>query len=157
MRLLADAMLGRLATYLRMCGYDTVYAVDASLDSDDAILGRLQADNRTLLTRDRALASRAAESILVESTGIDEQLAEIAAAGLQIELPATPQRCSRCNGTLTGVADSESTPEYAPSTEAFDIWRCDRCEQYFWNGSHWDDVTARIEMVRSAGTNRNAE
>jgi hypothetical protein len=31
-------------------------------------------------------------------------------------------------------------PEYAPDPEDTDVWRCIDCGQFFWKGSHWDDV-----------------
>jgi len=37
---LLDTMLGKLATYLRMCGYDTAYALDEEAEADDALLER---------------------------------------------------------------------------------------------------------------------
>ena len=54
--LLLDVMLGKLASYLRMCGYDAVYALDEGLEADDAVQRRAAADARRLLTRDEALA-----------------------------------------------------------------------------------------------------
>ncbi|ERH09170.1 MAG: hypothetical protein J07HX64_00923 [halophilic archaeon J07HX64] len=56
-RLLADAMLGRLVSYLRMCGHDTVYAPDAGLEEDDDIRAVAREEGRRLLTRDRELGS----------------------------------------------------------------------------------------------------
>lgn len=57
--LLCDVMLGSLATYLRMCGYDTTYALDRGVEADDRLLEIAHDENRTLLTRDRQLAARA--------------------------------------------------------------------------------------------------
>jgi uncharacterized protein with PIN domain len=45
-RLLLDAMLGRLATYLRMCGYDAAYALDEGIEADDAVLDWARRDDR---------------------------------------------------------------------------------------------------------------
>jgi len=145
--LLLDAMLGRLATYLRMCGHDTVYALDEGLEADDALLARARADGRTVVTRKRALAGRADESILLASKALADQLAELADAGLDLGLDETPTRCGRCNGSLVGVGPDESTPAYAPSTDELEIWRCKQCGQHFWKGSHWADVAATIERV----------
>ena len=53
LRLLADGMLGRLARWLRLLGYDTAYENDA----DDLYLARrARAEDRILLTRDRAVS-----------------------------------------------------------------------------------------------------
>jgi uncharacterized protein with PIN domain len=146
-RLLLDAMLGRLATYLRMCGHDTVYTLDAGLETDEEILDRARSDERTLVTRDRDLAAQYPASILLSARDVQDQLAALAAAGVRIGLPETPQRCSRCNDSLVRVDGTEPTPEYAPSTSEFDIWRCEGCGQHFWKGSHWADVAERIADI----------
>ena len=137
-------MLGKLATYLRMCGYDAVYALDDDLEADDAILDRARADGRTLVTRDRELAARAPDAICLDAREIEDQLRELAAAGLALELAERPVRCSECNGTLAAADPATTTPEYAPDPETTDIWHCEDCGQHFWKGSHWDDVRERL-------------
>jgi uncharacterized protein with PIN domain len=143
-RLLVDAMLGRLVTYLRMCGHDALYSLEEGLESDDAIRERARAENRTVLTRDRELAARSDDALLVESREIEAQLAELADAGFALELPETPKRCSTCNGPLERVPASESTPEHAPVPAETAVWRCQHCGQLFWKGGHWDDVAKRL-------------
>jgi uncharacterized protein with PIN domain len=51
----ADAMLGRLARWLRMLGYDTAYE---KVISDEALTARVLTEQRWLLTRDRYLVQR---------------------------------------------------------------------------------------------------
>ena len=48
----ADAMLGRLARWLRMLGYDTAYE---KVISDEALISRVLTEQRWLLTRDSYL------------------------------------------------------------------------------------------------------
>jgi uncharacterized protein with PIN domain len=146
-QLLVDTMLGRLATYLRMCGYDTVYTLDAGIEADDAILARGRERDRTILTRDRELAARSEDSILLESRNIESILAELAEEGLDLGLPEVPRRCSSCNGTLVAVSPEATTPKYAPDSNTEDVWRCRECGQHFWKGSHWDDVAETLEEI----------
>ena len=120
-RLLLDAMLGRLATYLRMCGYDAAYALDEGVEEADAVLSLARREGRTLVTRNQSLADRYPETVLLCSRELTEQLTELSEAGFSLGLPETPERCSICNGTLTRVSPNEPTPEYAPSTAEFDI------------------------------------
>lgn len=150
-RLLLDTMCGKLATYLRMCGFDAAYALDAgagkSRDSrdapgDDELLTR--AEDRRLVTRDRQLAERAGDAVLVESRVVEDQLAELEAAGFNLSLPDEPARCGNCNGRVTSVEQTEPTPEYAPAPTETDVWRCVDCGQHFWKGSHWDDVAETL-------------
>ncbi|MFT4923409.1 MAG: hypothetical protein ACI8XM_002635 [Haloarculaceae archaeon] len=69
-RLLLDTMLGKLATYLRMCGYDTVYTLDEGVEDDDAVLALATEQDRTVVTRDRDLAGRATDAILLDSRDV---------------------------------------------------------------------------------------
>ncbi len=87
---LLDVMLGKLATYLRMCGYDTLYALDIDLEGDDAIPARTQSTDRTLLTRDQELATRTDNAILLKTRNIEDQLAELHDHGIRLELPTQP-------------------------------------------------------------------
>jgi hypothetical protein len=147
-RLLLDAMLGKLATYLRMCGYDAVYALDDGPDpGDEALLERARAEGRTLVTRDEQLAGRAGDGVLVTSRAVTDQLDEFAAAGYAVELREGPVRCGACNGPLDAVGPDESVPAYAPDPGSRSLWRCRDCGQVFWKGSHWDDVARRIDAV----------
>ncbi|WIV66899.1 Mut7-C RNAse domain-containing protein [Natrialbaceae archaeon AArc-T1-2] len=152
MRLLVDLMCGGVVSYLRMCGHDTVYTGDRALEADDAIRDVAREEGRTIVTRDVDLATRAERSILLESRPVEGQLAELAAAGIDLELESEPTYCGACNGDLERV-ESGSTPEYAPDLAETAVWRCRDCGQHFWKGSHWDRVRETLERVHSsAGT-----
>ena len=72
-------MLGRLARWLRILGYDTAYEPQVA----DAQLIRCgREERRIVLTRDRALASRLAfaDRLLLESEAVLEQLRQVVAA-----------------------------------------------------------------------------
>ena len=144
-RFLLDVMLGKLATYLRMCGYDTLYALEDDVGTDDAIHTRTQTTDRTLLTRDQELATRTDGAILLESRDIEDQLAELHHHGIRIELPTQPERCSVCNGRISHV-DLEQHPDHAPD-EIPNVWQCRECDQYFWKGSHWERVQETINDI----------
>ncbi|AZH24921.1 Mut7-C RNAse domain-containing protein [Haloplanus aerogenes] len=144
MRFLCDAMLGKLARYLRMCGHDTAYALDRGVEADDAVREVALQEDRRLLTRDADLAARTDGAICLSARDIEDQLRELDAAGVSLSLPATPTRCGRCNGRLEPVADEAETPADAPDPAETSVWRCERCGQHFWKGSHWDDVQERL-------------
>jgi uncharacterized protein with PIN domain len=140
-------MLGKLASYLRMCGYDAVYTLDCDIIDDEAVRQYADETKRRLLTRDEQLAARTPDAILLEARDIEAQLAELAAEGFDLELPDEPARCGVCNAPLNRVASDEPTPEYAPDTAEMAVWRCPDCGQHFWQGSHWDDVSERLSVV----------
>ncbi|MFB6152031.1 MAG: Mut7-C RNAse domain-containing protein [Haloarculaceae archaeon] len=143
--LLLDVMLGKLATYLRMCGYDAAYAGERGIESDDALLDAARAEDRLLVTRDRELARRGDESVLLAGREIRDQLRELREEGFELALADEPRRCSACNGRLRAVDRTEPTPEYAPAPHEETVWRCADCGQHFWKGSHWDHVGETLE------------
>jgi uncharacterized protein with PIN domain len=147
MRFVCDAMLGTLATYLRMCGHDTAYALDRDVEDADRVAELARREGRTLLTRNRSLAAREAEAILVEPHEVEDQLAVLVDAGIDLSLPEEPARCSVCNGSLVRVDATERTPEYAPAPDRDAVWRCPDCGQHFWRGSHWDDVAETLASL----------
>ena len=136
---LCDVMCGKLAVYLRMCGYDTAYALDRDVEADDRVLALAETEGRTLLTRDRQLAERAGGLLLTERR-VEGQLRERGDVGLDLALDDEPAYCGTCNGPVEAVGPEEPTPEYAPDAHETDVWRCRHCGQYFWKGSHWDRV-----------------
>lgn len=168
-RLLLDAMLGKLATYLRMCGYDAAYALDLGIEDDDELLAVASEEGRLLLTRDRSLAERASGersaergvrqepaergsddapgSVLLRQRDVTDQLRELREAGFELELADPPRRCGRCNGRLDRLGGGDARPEHAP--DGGPVWRCRDCGQHFWKGSHWDDVERRLDAVEN--------
>ena len=143
--LLVDAMLGKLATYLRMCGYDAAYAAERGIESDDEVLALAHTEGRVLVTRDRELAAREEQSQLLSTREVTEQLRELRRSGYDLGLAEEPARCSACNGPLERVDRTEPTPEYAPETHEETVWRCRNCGQHFWKGSHWEDVAETLD------------
>lgn len=145
MRLLLDVMCGGLRPYLRMCGHDTAYALDHDIEGDDRLLALARTEERTLVTRDVALADRADDSLLLRETAVEDQLRELATAGVDLVLADAPERCGRCNGPLQRA--EKDTPDYAPSPDEERVWRCTECGQCFWKGSHWDSVEETLASL----------
>ncbi len=137
---LLDHMLGKLAVYLRMCGYDAAYAGDRGVESDGTLQAIARNEERVLVSRDRTLVAQVPRSVLLTERDVAAQLDELRAAGFELSLPDQPSRCGRCNGRLEAVPADAERPDYAPSAREFDCWRCEDCGQYFWKGSHWDRV-----------------
>jgi uncharacterized protein with PIN domain len=146
-RFLCDAMLGKLATYLRMCGHDTAYALDRDVEADEKLLTWAREADRTLLTRDASLADRAPKAVHIEAKDPRAQLGELGAAGITLELPAEPVRCSRCNGRVRRVDADTPRPDYAPPAGERPVWRCVDCGQFYWRGSHWTDLAETLARV----------
>ncbi len=141
-------MLGTLARWLRLLGYDTVYP-EAS--HDDEIATRVEREERVLLTRDRDLAARSRLSALyVVSDDLDAQIRQVLTE-LAPEVGEPMSRCSVCNGVLT-EASRETARQAVPAGvwerhERF--WRCPSCGRHYWRGTHWERMRPRIEEYTS--------
>jgi uncharacterized protein len=148
-RFAADAMLGRLARWLRVLGFDTSY--DAALA--DADLVRLANDEaRILLTRDRHLLRERRPQRAHEVRQDDplDQLRELVAA---LGLPAPAElftRCLLCNSMLSPPLEEEEWgPLLAPDLAEIPgpVRRCHGCGRVYWHGSH---VRRMREALRRA-------
>lgn len=137
-------MLGRLARWLRVLGYDTLYSPAA----DDPALARLaRAETRILLTRDRELARRAGlRVLLLRDDRVQEQLREVAAR-FALEAEEAFSRCTRCNVTLLEL-DREGArgrvPPYVYTTHAR-FRACPECRRVYWRGTHWAHMLETLE------------
>jgi uncharacterized protein with PIN domain len=145
--LLADAMLGTLARWLRQIGYDTIYARDWS---DHQVVARARAEGRLVLTRDHELARRQGiDCLLIESQDLESQLEEVRQALGPLPTGLEP-RCPTCNGVLREIARDEvreRVPAYVYRT--YERFRyCARCDQLYWPGSHWKDVQSTLKRLR---------
>ncbi|HUT15551.1 MAG TPA: Mut7-C RNAse domain-containing protein, partial [Anaerolineae bacterium] len=110
-RFLADGMLGSLAKWLRILGYDTTYYPHLE-DNEIARLAR--AEDRVLLTRDTGLLRRKGlHSLFVESELLEQQLAQVLQdLDLQDEQPFS--RCPVCNTMLEDVPKHEAWGQVPP-------------------------------------------
>jgi len=144
MRLYCDRMLGSLARWLRFMGHDVHYPT-VEVEHED-ILEFVRGEGRTLVTRDRALARKAAGSILITSTELEEQLRQVLAVIGEPESGALT-RCGICNSPLEHVEKAKVkgiVPE--PVFERQDeFMRCPSCDKIYWQGSHFDRIMERIE------------
>ncbi len=71
-RLLVDAMLGRLAKWLRLAGYDAEYWRDGP---DEALMARAQAEGRLIVTRDSGLAGRReVRALRIHTEDLEDQI-----------------------------------------------------------------------------------
>lgn len=133
-RLIADTMLGRLAKWLRLLGYDTRYDNDA----DDMTLLRIaQAENRVLLTRDWALSrKRGVRAIWIESQELPAQVRQVRS------VVGSPQgsftRCAVCNDRLEPIAKADvvaRVPPYVFRTQD-EFYHCPHCQRIYWAATH---------------------
>lgn len=143
-KFVADSMLGKLARWLRMSGYDVVYSNDLE---DEELLELAASEGRVLLTRDRELYQRAVKRKvdveLVTSNDFVERLRQLREKRkLTIRDSPAYSRCPVCNGELEKVEKKEIEGEVPEGVfEAnVDFWRCKACKKVYWKGSHWEKI-----------------
>jgi uncharacterized protein with PIN domain len=148
-RFLLDGMLGSLARWLRILGYDTLYHVDME---DDMLRAETQDSHRILVTRDAELHRKAVKtglkSVIIHSEHIMEQLKELVDAQ-SISLVPMNTRCPRCNGDLEPVDKDDITGKVPlESYEVFDeYWICSECNAIYWKGSHWVQIEETLSKI----------
>jgi len=145
-RFVADRMLGKLARWLRVLGYDTLYLGSAG---DEVIRQELDA-GRILLTRNRRAHAwlKRGRVVVIEADNPREQLQEVVR---QLRLPLAAEallnRCLGCNRPLVIVGKEEvrgDVPDYVWQTHA-EFRRCQGCRRVFWSGSHAENMRHRLK------------
>ncbi|MBI5741527.1 MAG: Mut7-C RNAse domain-containing protein [Nitrospirae bacterium] len=147
MKFIADAMLGRLARWLRLLGFDTLYFPDIE---DHRLLRIAREEDRTILTRDTRLVKvRGLKNfLLLHDNDPFEQLTRVlkafslyppeqADSGKEGR-PRLYSRCSLCNTLLEDVPKEQakpSVPEYVYQT-AGGFKQCPQCGKFYWKGTH---------------------
>jgi uncharacterized protein with PIN domain len=151
-RFAVDAMLGRLARWLRAMGYDTVYSGPSPGHAGDRrLLAVAHAEDRILVTRDRALARLAhPRGCLIRSEPLEDQLIEaVERLGLAPDPREWLSRCLECNGPLEPRARGEVAglvPGHVLATrEAFAA--CPTCARIYWAGTHADRMLERLARL----------
>ncbi len=149
-KFIADTMLGEVARWLRILGYDTLYSKTYTDRQIVEIAGR---SGRIILTRDKGLyimaKKRGIRALYISSTNITDRLAEIVSA-LGITLIADParSRCPECNSPLVEVRDKEKVKDRVPpkALELYDVFYiCPRCGRVYWEGGHWKNIRRVIK------------
>ena len=135
-RFIADTMLGKLAKWLRVMGYDTYYQ---SVYRERAMEGFIQ-EGRVLLSRNRSLIEKYRPSFFIRSERINEQLIEMRDNGfLKDSKSLWFSRCLVCNEKLRLISINdapEKIPDYVYYQNITIISYCTVCSRYYWPGSH---------------------
>lgn len=150
-RFIADSMLGRLARWLRILGYDTAYE---TVITDEALVERAVQDQRWLLTRDRRLAIRKLirdRHTLIISDHLDEQLRQLRDE-LQLPLDLSVDRgyrCAACNQRLVVIPREEAVSKVPPlvTEQHHRFMQCRCCGRVYWPGIHWTNIRQQLTQL----------
>jgi uncharacterized protein with PIN domain len=148
-RFFADVMLGTLARWLRIMGYDTGYKNSIE---DDKLVEICVLEGRIALTRDRRLAKRKAldPCLLVEGNTLAEQLRQVLKFTGSTILPSLIlSRCLECNARIEDVEKDtvrNEVPPYVFRTQQ-DFRRCPDCGRIYWAGTHRERILERLRKL----------
>jgi uncharacterized protein with PIN domain len=148
-KFVADVHLGKLAKYLRMLGFDTLYRNDYE---DNEIVSISLSEKRIILTRDIFLLKKkeVSHGYFVRNTDSKEQIEEIVNRfDLYFQIkPLT--RCILCNDIVTKINKSEILHKLEPKTRMFynEFYKCKKCNKIYWKGSHYERMYDFIESLR---------
>jgi uncharacterized protein with PIN domain len=152
---LVDENAARLVRWLRLIGCDTLFVPGVD---DAALVERARVEHRVLLTRDRGLLARRpiatgiVRGVLLASDDTWQQLEQVVRL-FNLDPRAAPfTRCASCNARLEAASPLEARPHVPPFIAAThrSFMRCPRCNHYYWPGTHWQKVTARLAALGSA-------
>ena len=144
-----DLNVGRLAKWLRVICYDSLFVPDAD---DSELLRIAREQDRTLITKDRYImerrlvTTRQVRALLIESDDFREQMQQVSEA-MGLHLRDVFTLCIECNKPLRRIAKvkvRDRVPPFVFGTQE-QFFECPQCAKLYWRGTHWRNM--RTEMA----------
>jgi len=147
-KFIADVHLGRLAKYLRLCGFDTLYGMSLA---DREIIDLSFKENRIILSRDKELLQNrhVIQSYRIMSAEPVEQLKEVLNRFDLINNLHPFTRCMICNGEVARVIKEEIDQALQPKTRNYynEFKKCISCGKIYWEGSHYERMKKFVDSL----------
>ena len=155
-RFIVDDNVGKLAKWLRIMGYDTLFFHS----TDDAeLISIALAQGRTILTKDsqlmrrRVITSGRLRAILIKADDIEDQLRQVMDT-LGLDYDFRPfSLCLECNRPLLSRTREEVrdlVPAFVFQTQ-HQYMQCPACSRIYWRGTHWQRMSRELERTRRGG------
>jgi uncharacterized protein with PIN domain len=150
MKFLCDRMLGTLAKWLRIYGFDTFYA-NSKMD-DDELLKVSKDEDRVFITRDKTLVHVARrgniKTIEIKTTDIDEQINSVL-KGIKMDKTEILSRCILCNSKVEEIKKEDARDKVPEKvfTNNEKFWLCKKCNKIYWKGSHYEKMFEKINNL----------
>lgn len=153
LKFIVDSMLGDIARWLRMLGYDTLYYKDIN---DNLLISIAKRDGRILITRDKTLFIKAKRKglgvvYLGKAQDIIARLITLCQHySINLKVDPNRSRCPICNGILKhvepwevkGKVDDNIKEKYS------EFWLCTKCGKVYWKGTHWITIEKILLEVK---------
>ncbi len=158
MKFLVDAMLGKLTRFLRIFGFDTVYANDLeehfkiSPVPDEKLVIYAQKNNRIIITKDYPLYKSFTErGFYLKGEGIYNYLHQLKNnLNLNLNFSMENARCSICNSSLKKITDKKLIEDRVKS-ETYkhydEFFQClnPNCKKVYWDGPHIMSIIKKLK------------
>ena len=158
MKFLVDAMLGKLVRFLRIFGYDTVFANDlidhfnVNPVPDEKLVDYAKMTDRLIITKDFLLYEKFFEKcVYLKGVGVQNYLTQLSnVLNLEFIFKVEKARCSLCNSRLKRINDKSKVKDlvlmetYKRYNEFF---HCENpnCNKVYWKGSHIEDIEKKLQ------------
>jgi uncharacterized protein with PIN domain len=156
LRFMLDVHLGKLAKYLRMLGFNSLYFND--FDDEEIVLTALL-DNRIILTRDIGLLKRSdvEKGYWIRSTFPKPQLAEVLKRFDLFQNIEPFRICMHCNGIIKPINKKEVEHRLQADTLRYytKFYTCSNCNKIYWKGSHHNRMMRFVKEIQSNYTVQN--
>ncbi len=152
MKFVCDSMVGRLAKWLRILGFDCFYCREG--DKNELLKLNLK-EGRIILTRDKSFTEVHPErSFYVETEKLEIQLSQIIKR-FELQSKSVPfSRCCVCNTLLLPVTrgDAKGKVPFFVYQNLDRFAYCKKCGKYYWEGTHHKVMVEKIaRLVESRG------
>jgi len=148
-RFIVDHNVGKLAKWLRMMGYDTLFFKECD---DSRMIAIAVSEDRIILTRDTGITKRRMvkrgrlTAVLLTS---DEPLLQMRQVidRLNLDINFKPfSICLECNRVLLERNElhvRERVPPYVLKTQN-QYMECPNCQRIYWRGTHWQAMKKKL-------------
>lgn len=151
-KFIVDNNAGKLAKWLRLMGYDTLFFNGSS---DSRMIATALAEGRVILTRDTQIMKRRVvtngqlKAILITSDEPELQMRQVIAT-LNLDCQFRPFAiCLECNQPLLERSKQQVkdlVPPYVFQTQD-QYMECPACHRIFWRGTHWQAMTRKLNKL----------
>lgn len=155
-KFIVDSNVGRLAKWLRIAGYDTLFI--NGIDDSGLIRIALE-EGRVVLTRDtqilkrRLVASGRLKVVLIEDDEVKAQLRQVVTTLNLARHLRSFTLCLECNQPLVPKKREEVkelVPPYVFQTQN-QYMQCPGCQRIYWRGTHWQRMNRELEKLVGTG------
>ena len=158
LKFIVDNNVGKLAKWLRIMGYDTVFFTDID---DSRMVAKALAEGRVILTRDTEIMKRGLvtsgrlKAILISSEEPEKQMRQVIKT-LNLDCQFRPfALCLECNQPLVEKNKDQvkdRVPPHVFQTQSQYV-ECPACHRIYWKGTHWQAMTRKLEKLMNKTAN----